>query len=168
VQQAASALHTKAWGKPWPQYEGTIDKTEIDDDRTNTIKDDKTGPVDDDGTGSVDEKYETRSVYDEELVIPSHFKYRYLKEIQGLKNDLGANTGQEDIEDVLVIHEEYKILHEALEDHLRYFICVVVTGHPGIGSYEGWFLSSRMLISLPYLGKSTIICRKGRRKGTIK
>jgi hypothetical protein len=121
-QQAASALHTRAWGKSWPQSKGTISKTEIFDKEP----------------GSVDhEIYGLTDILD----VPSHFNYRYFKEIQNLKIALGTNPGQGDIEDVLVIREEYEKLRWALEDDLKGLRSIVVTGHPGIGSYETWFSS---------------------------
>ena len=119
-QQAASALHTRAWGKPWPHSEGTIYKTDISDAET--------GSVDDEIYGLADK-----------LRVPPDFHYRYFKEIQVLKSALGVNSGQEDIEDVLVVREEYKMLRQALEDDLKSIRSIVVTGHPGIGSYETWF-----------------------------
>jgi len=122
VQQAASALHAKAWGKPWPQFEGTIYKTDIFDD----------------GTGSVDDEIPDLA---DKLNVPSHFNYRYFKGIQRLKNDLGANSDQEDIEGVLVIREEYEMLRRALEGDIEHYRAMAVTGHPGIGSYESWFSS---------------------------
>jgi hypothetical protein len=126
AQQAASALHTKAWGKTWPQFIGTIYKTEIVSNETGSVDDD-----DDD---------EIRDLADK-LDVPSHFNYRCFEEIQDLKLALCANLGQEDIEDVLVVREEYETLRQALEVDLKYEHSIVVTGQPGIGSYEGWFSS---------------------------
>ena len=118
-QQAASALHAKAWGKPWPHSEGTIYKTEIPDAET--------GSVDDEIYGLADK-----------LDVPSDFNYRYFKEIQDLKSALGARPGQDD---VLVVRKEYEMLRRTLEDDLEAFRDIAVTGHPGIGSYEGCFSS---------------------------
>jgi hypothetical protein len=56
-----------------------------------------------------------------------------LEEIRGLKIALGANPG-EDEKDVLVVLGEYEVLRQALED-LKSYRAIVVTGHPGIGSY---------------------------------
>jgi hypothetical protein len=110
--------HGSLWGKPWPQSEGTI-------------FDDETGSVDDDEIPGLADKLE----------VPPLFHYRYFKEIQDLKSALGASPGQEDLEGVLVIREEYEILRRALEDDLKVFRDIAVTGHPGIGSYESWFSS---------------------------
>jgi hypothetical protein len=120
-QREASALHAKAWGKQWPQSEGTIYKTEIYDE---------TGSVDDDEIHDLADK----------LDVPPQFNYRYFKEILSLRRTLGANPGL-DFEDILVIREEYEKLCRALEDDLEGFDSIVVTGHPGIGSYESWFSS---------------------------
>jgi hypothetical protein len=122
AQQAASALHAKAWGKPWPQSKGTISKTEIE------ISGHESGSVDDD---DVDDGLADK------LKVPPDFHYRYFKEIWGLKCALGAFPG----EGVLVVREEYEALRRALEDDLKYKRSIVVTGHPGIGSYESWFSS---------------------------
>jgi hypothetical protein len=120
VQLTVSALHAKAWGKSWPQSQGTILKTEISDDETGSVDDD-------DVDGALADI----------LVVPPQFKYRYLKEIRGLKSALGTNPGQDE-EDVLVVREEYEMLCQALEEN-RKCRAFVVTGHPGIGSYESWF-----------------------------
>jgi hypothetical protein len=122
LQQGASDLHDKAWGKPWPQFEGIIYKTEISD---------KTGSVDDDESYGLADK----------LVIPPQFDYRYFKEIRSLKSALGTDPGR-GIEDILVIRQEYEMLRQVLEDNPKDFEkSIVVTGHPGIGSYESWFSS---------------------------
>jgi hypothetical protein len=120
LQHAASALHPKAWGKPWPQSKGTISKSGDEEDE--------------DETGSVD-------ALADKLEVPSTFDYWYFEEIRSLKSALGANSDQEE-EDFLVVREEYELLRQALEGlaleglKKRSF---VVTGHPGIGSYESWF-----------------------------
>jgi hypothetical protein len=124
-QQLASALHAKAWGKPWPQSKGTISKTEIE------ISGDESGSVDDD---------DLDDALADKLKVPSDFHYRYFKEIQGLKRALSADLGK-DLEDVLVVREEYETLCRALEEDLKYKRSIVVTGHPGIGSYESSFSS---------------------------
>ena len=56
--------------------------------------------------------------------------------MQGLKLALGASP---DEGDVLVVREEYETLRQALEGVYNGFSAIVVTGHPGIGSYESWF-----------------------------
>jgi hypothetical protein len=125
AQQAASALHAKAWGKQWPQSVGTISKTEISGDESGSVDDD-----DDDVDHALADK----------LKVPPDFHYRFFKEIQGLKLALRADPG-EDYEDVLVSRGEYETLRQALEVDLKYKRSIVVTGHPGIGSYESWFSS---------------------------
>jgi hypothetical protein len=117
--RTASALHAKAWGKPWPQSDGTISGDEI-------------GPVDDEDDDDVD------GAFADKLKVPSEFEYRSLEEIRTLKSALGANPG-EDEEDFLVVHKEYEILREGLEHESKYKRAIVMTGHPGIGSYETWF-----------------------------
>jgi hypothetical protein len=119
-QRAVSAFHAKAWGKTWPQSKGTISDSEISN---------KTGSVDDDEIYGLADK----------LAVPPNFNYWYFKEIQSVKSALGAqhNRGEED---VLVVREEYEMLRLALED-LNDDRSIVVTGHPGIGSYESWFSS---------------------------
>jgi hypothetical protein len=118
--EAASALHAKAWGKTWPQSKGTISDTEISNE---------TDSVDDDEIYGLADK----------LAVPSHFNYWYFKEIQSVKSALGAQNNHGE-DDVLVVREEYKMLRLALED-LNDDRSIVVTGHPGIGSYESWFSS---------------------------
>jgi len=117
--RTASALHAKAWGKPWPQSDGTISGDEM-------------GLVDDEDDDDVD------GAFADKLKVPSEFEYRYLEEIRTLKSALGANPG-EDEEDFLVVRKEYEILREGLEDESKYNRAIVMTGHPGIGSYETWF-----------------------------
>jgi len=58
-----------------------------------------------------------------------------------------------------VIREEYRSLYEVLESETEVLSTkgVVVTGQPGIGSYECWCYSQVMLIPIPYLGKSTFL-----------
>ena len=121
-QQMASTIHAKAWGKQWPQLEDTIYKNEISDE-----------------TGSVDDHDE---VYDhaDKLVIPSQFNYRFFKEIRGLNIALDTDPGQA-VDDILVVCDEYETLHRVLEHDLKDEHSIVVTGHPGIGSYESWFSS---------------------------
>ena len=119
TQQAASALHAKAWGKPWPQSKGTIHKTDISDAETSSVDDEIYGLAD-------------------KLRFTADFHYRYFKEIQVLKSALRANPGQGN---VLVVRKEYEMLRQALEDDLKSIRSIVVTGHPGIGSYETWFSS---------------------------
>jgi hypothetical protein len=122
--QAASALYAKAWGKPWPQSKGTISKTEISGE-----------------SGSVDDDEDVVDALADKLKVPPHFNYRYFKEIQGLKSALGASPGR-DFQDVLVVREDYETLRQVLEDQRQEgYHAFVVTGHPGIGSYESWFSS---------------------------
>jgi hypothetical protein len=153
TEYAASTLHTKAWGKKWPQSKGEISEGEIDDGETGSVDDEETSSVDEDEdeTASVDEEDEdeTASIDEEDedetgpvdalsdkLEVPSTFDYLYLEEIRSLKSALGANSGQEE-EDFLVVREEYVLLRQALERLKKR--AIVVTGHPGIGSYESWF-----------------------------
>jgi len=121
-QQMASAIHAKAWGKQWPQSEDTIYKDEISDETSSV--------------GNHDEVY----FLADKLVISSQFNYRFFKEIRHLKTALGANAGKE-VDDILVIHDEYKTLCQVLEHDFKDKHSVVVTGHLGIGSYESWFSS---------------------------
>jgi hypothetical protein len=121
--QEASALYAKAWGKSWPQSQGTILKTEISDDGTSSVDDD-------DVDGALADK----------LNVPSHFKYRYLKEMRHVTMTVGTGSGMEE-DDVLIVREDYEMLRQALEDDVKYYRSFVVTGHPGIGSYESWFSS---------------------------
>ena len=133
IQEVASALHAETWGKPWKQFEGEISKTEISSDETE-ISNDKT-KISDDGTDSVNDEFPDIA---DKLKVPDQFTYQYFKGIKLLKKHLHVDPGQED---VLVIREEYKVLRQALEDDLNDVKSVVVTGHPGIGSYESWFSS---------------------------
>jgi len=65
------------------------------------------------------------------LHVPPSFDYDCLKGMQVLEDVFGSNV----VPSTLVIREEYKTLLEALvrDDRQRAF---VLTGHPGIGSYE--------------------------------
>jgi hypothetical protein len=83
--------------------------------------------VDDDDEGLADK-----------LEVPLIFNYRYFKEIRSLKQALGAKPGQ-DYQDVLLVHDEYETLRQILEK--KRCSSFVLTGHPGIGSYESWFSS---------------------------
>jgi hypothetical protein len=116
--EALALLHAKAWGKQWPQSEGTIDKTEISDE-----------------SDSVDDEIYNLT---DKLHIPPTFTYRYFEEILDLRTALGANIGEKVTDAVLVIREEYEILRKVLEKD-REHRSVAVTGHPGIGSYESLF-----------------------------
>jgi len=133
-----SNLHAKAWGKQWPQSKGTISKTEICGDES--------GSVDDD----VDEALADK------LKVPLEFDYEYFEDVQHLKIALGA-SGQ-DFEDTLVIRDEYKKLRQALENDSVNYRAIVVTGHPGIGSYKRWFSSLESNADFfSYLGKTTFL-----------
>jgi hypothetical protein len=122
IRLRASDIHAKAWGKRWPQSQGTIHKTEISNE---------TDSIDDDEIYGIADK----------LVVPPKFNYRYFKGVQSLKRALGADSGQI-IEDILVIRDEYEMLRQVLENHPKSQTkSIVVTGHPGIGSYESWFSS---------------------------
>ena len=116
-QQAASDLHVKAWGKPWPQSKDTISRNEIYAE-----------------SDSVDND-EVDIALADKLRVPTHFEYRYFEEIRSLKSALGTSPGR-DKEDDLVVREEYEVLRQALENNGEDERAIVVTGHPGIGSYQ--------------------------------
>ena len=88
------------------------------------ISDNKAGSADDDVDGALADI----------LLVPPKFTYRFFKGMREIKSVLGAGS---DTDDILVIREEYKTLLKVLET--RKHRGVVVTGHPGIGSYECWF-----------------------------
>jgi len=135
-----SAFYKGAWGKHWPEFEGTIYEADIVDNNEH-------GPADDDVDGPLAH----------ELRVPPEFKYRFfrgMKEITSLA-DLNPSTG-----DVLVIREEYEKLLEALQKEAHMYPLTrrfIVTGHPGIGSCECWFQSQGVLIPIPFLGKTTFL-----------
>ena len=59
------------------------------------------------------------------------FSYQFFKGIREIKCSLGAGS---DTHDVLVIRDEYEVLLKYLKaTKVR---GLVITGHPGIGSYE--------------------------------
>ena len=66
------------------------------------------------------------------LHVPICFNYNCFKEMEVLRDVSGAACV---MHGALVVHEEYGILLKVLEEvyNLR---SMVVTGHPGIGSYE--------------------------------
>jgi len=146
-RRTASDLYANAWGKRWPQSQGMISKTEISGDQTGLVNDDDDVDEDDDDDDDEDDVDNDDDVDDDDevdgalannLKVPPEFEYRYLEDIRTLKSALGANPG-EDEEDFLVVRKEYEILREGLEDESKYERAIVMTGHPGIGSYETWF-----------------------------
>jgi len=93
----------------------------------------------------------------DKLKVPLEFDYEYFEDIQHLKIALGASPGQ-DFEDSLVIRDEYKKLRQALENDSVNYRAIVVTGHPGIGSYKSWFSSLESNADFfSYLGKTTFL-----------
>ena len=117
-----SNLHAKAWGKPWLRKScRTISKGEIIND--------KTGPVDED-----DLDFNEGPLHDI-LHIPASHQYDCFKEIQSFTDAFEAAPIPRN---VLVVPEEYEIHRKALEEEKGYKSPhgIVVTGQPGIGSYE--------------------------------
>ena len=119
--EALSNLHAKTWGKPWPhQSRCTISKSEISNDRT--------GPVDEDNLDFTDGPL--RDI----LHIPPSYEYDCFKEMQAFTDAFAAVPI---LKNSLVVREEYKILRKVLEEEvLKSCRGIVVTGHPGIGSYK--------------------------------
>ena len=131
--KALSNLHAKAWGKPWPHKSRcTITKGEIVNDETGLADEDdldlKDGPL--------------RDI----LHIPASCQYDCFNEMQSFTDAFEAAAT---VRNVLVVRKEYEILREALEEKEkeeeekkkrkeghRDQLSVVVTGQPGIGSYE--------------------------------
>jgi hypothetical protein len=68
----------------------------------------------------------------DKLHIPPTFNYTCFKEIWVLKEVIRALT---DEKDALVVLEDYAQLRQALEGTYKNIRAIVVTGHPGIGSY---------------------------------
>src|SRR5258708_11562122 len=120
MTQAASALYEKAWGKPWPSMsKGTIMESDIQ----------KTDSADNDNDSYLADK----------LRFDSPFDYVYFGELDGVKRALGDESSAQ--EETLVVRAEYIALHLALESKYKNARALVVTGQPGIGSYESWFSS---------------------------
>lgn len=112
---ALAKLYDMAWGKPWPHMShGSISEDEITG-RVNKNDDDVDGPLAD------------------ILHVPTTFNYSCFKEMQVLRDVFGAAAV---MGNALVIREEYGILLKALEEHYYDEDAIVVTGQPGIGSYE--------------------------------
>lgn len=104
-----------------------------DDDEFGTIPDDGSDSIIDDESGSIPHDPLTRKLY-----IPPIFRYKCFNQMRELKRALGSTTGTDD---VLVVLNEYENLYQALEGDYKDATAIVVTGHPGIGSYQSWFQS---------------------------
>jgi len=64
----------------------------------------------------------------------SVFEYKCLTDIKKLRHNLGYSHADSD---ALVVRRDYELLRKAMEEgHLKGIRAFVVTGHPGIGSYE--------------------------------
>jgi len=125
-----------AWGEPWPHHFGEIDMTKITHDNNAAFKD-FAGLVDGHNAQS-EEPHLARPVFnrvDSVLAdVRPAFQYKCLTNIVQLKECLGL-TGAKD--EVLVVLRDYELLREAMQRGIsigtRGF---VLTGHPGIGSYD--------------------------------
>jgi len=122
VDLALSSLHDKAWGKRWPRSKGTICKAEMTDSES--------GPAD----GDVDDVDQAIA----DTSVPEEFTYWFMTGMRDIKKALNATS---DMDDVLVICDEFEQLYNLLErrEATTQFRGYVVTGQPGIGSYECWF-----------------------------
>jgi len=115
--------------------EGTIAEGDIYNDKTDSADDDED------------------SYLADKLRLDTPFRYTYFKKIVLLRRALGdENSAQEE---TLVVREEYDALNSALENVFAKVKAMVVTGQPGIGSYESWFSSQSNADR--YLGKSTFL-----------
>src|SRR5258706_2597686 len=134
--QAASHLYNMAWGREWQDMsEGIIVEGDIDDDKTDSADDDED------------------SYLADKLRLDTPFRYTYFEKFSFLRRALGdENSAQEE---ALVVREEYDALNSALESDFAEVKAVVVTGQPGIGSYESWFSSQSNADR--YLGKTTFL-----------
>jgi len=114
-----------AWGKQWPQSQGTISRAEITNGES--VTDSEPGSADDD----VDKALADTSV-------PEEFTYWFFTGMRDIKRALKATSDQDD---VLIIRNEYKQLYNLLESQKANtrFRGYVVTGQPGIGSSKCWF-----------------------------
>ena len=113
IPLSPSAFHENAWGKPWPRFNGEIYKADISDTKSSSAE------------------YHVERILQDKLKVPPVFSYQFFKGIREIKCGLGAGP---DTQNVLVIRAEYEVLLKYLEaTKVR---GLVITGHPGIGSYE--------------------------------
>lgn len=115
---AALEFYEKAWGKEWPRHEGTILKTELRPASGIPFHEDAM-ELDND---SAEEAYADE---------PNEFKYTCLDGVDIIASMLLSSM---DIGNALVERPEYRSLCKMLESFGRRGL--VVTGHPGIGSYD--------------------------------
>ena len=129
-----SNLHIKAWGKQWP-YKSTCKILK------NEMIQRETDPVNEDDLVFKD------SALRDILHIPDEYTYDCFREMDAFTQAFAAAAV---VKDVLVVRKEYEILQKALEEKGKKQdeeykkkkkghkdqLSVVVTGQPGIGSYE--------------------------------
>src|SRR5258706_14177501 len=125
-----------AWGRQWQDMsEGTIVEGDIYNDKTDSADDDED------------------SYLADKLGLAPPFRYMSFKNLNRVNRAFGdENSGQDES---IVVREEYKNILRALENELKPFDAVVMTGQPGIGSYESWFSSQSNADR--YLGKTTLL-----------
>ena len=110
---ALAKLYDMAWGKPWPHISyRSISEAEIAD--RGSEHDDADGPLSD------------------ILHVPTSFDYECFDKMEVLRDVFGTASV---MDCGLVVREEYGILLKFLEGQLTWRP-VVVTGQPGIGSYD--------------------------------
>ena len=132
--EALSNLHIKAWGKQWP-YKSTCTIVK------NEMIQPETDPVNEDDLVFKD------SALRDILRIPDEYTYDCFREMHAFTQAFAAPAA---VKNVLVVRKEYEILRKALEEKEKKQgeeykkkkkghndqLGVVVTGQPGIGSYE--------------------------------
>jgi hypothetical protein len=104
-------LYDMAWGKPWPYM--------------------SSGIISEGDTAKLNDSEDIGGPLNDILQVPPSFHYDVLKGLHVLRDVFGASV----VGKAIVIREEYRKLFKALEEdyHDR---AIVVTGHPGIGSYK--------------------------------
>jgi len=111
----------------------------------------KEGDIYNDNTDSADDDEDSYLADKLRLITPFH--YVFFENINHVNRAIGNENSA--LDESLVVREEYKILYQALENELKTIKAMVVTGQPGIGSYESWFSSQSNADR--YLGKTTFL-----------
>ena len=106
-----SNIYNKAWGKPWPQSKGNIDKDGVINE-----------PDDNDSDNPLRDLLTVHSPSNTTVFLI----FRSLHAFSEKNSQMG---------NILVVHKEYPKIFEALNKDKRN---IVLTGQGGIGAYKRW------------------------------
>ncbi|KAF5326141.1 hypothetical protein D9611_000836 [Ephemerocybe angulata] len=124
-------LYEKAWGKEWPQHEGTILRTDV-------VPTSASQSIAMDIDGNQNKDQDNNPVLSTTTTEQAELKYTCLSGMIKVAQFLGMPT---EMQDVLLIRNEYLRLVEVIAHvhnvKLKGGLCaVLVTGQPGIGLYQ--------------------------------